>query len=179
MTKTISAKKLCFCAIFTCIIAVCSWISIPAGHISFTLQTFAIALMCYTLSFGYSMMALSAYILLGIVGVPVFANFNFGAGVLIGPTGGYIIGFFPMCMIISLGKKIFKDNFFAKLTVAVVALAVLYLFGTVWFVTVYSKTTQMSFYYALTVCVFPFVAFDVAKIVLAIIVGKRLEILVK
>ena len=79
-------------AVFAVIIAICSWISIPAT-VPFTLQTFAIFLTVGVLGGKKGSLAVLVYILLGAVGVPVFAGFSAGIGILFGNTGGYIVGF--------------------------------------------------------------------------------------
>ena len=74
------------------LMAVCSWISIPTA-IPFTLQTMAVFLAVGLLGGKRGTLAVTAYVLLGAVGAPVFANFSGGIGILLGQTGGYILGF--------------------------------------------------------------------------------------
>ena len=74
------------------LIAVCAWISIPI-EIPFTMQTFGVFLALRLLKGKYGTLSILIYILLGAIGAPVFAGFSSGLGILLGPTGGYIIGF--------------------------------------------------------------------------------------
>ena len=79
-------------AMFAVIMAVCSWISIPA-MVPFTLQTFGVFLAVGTLGGKRGSLAVLIYLLLGAVGLPVFSGFAGGLGYMMGSTGGYIIGF--------------------------------------------------------------------------------------
>ena len=92
MSGKIKTLNLVYIALFAVLIVICSWISIPT-LVPFTLQTFAIYLTVLLLGWKRGLGAILVYILLGIVGVPVFSGFKAGLGVVAGPTGGYIIGF--------------------------------------------------------------------------------------
>lgn len=85
-------QDLVYVSIFAVLIAVCSWISIPAA-VPFTLQTMGVFTAVGILGGRRGSMAVLIYILLGIIGIPVFAGFTGGIGVLAGTTGGYIVGF--------------------------------------------------------------------------------------
>lgn len=83
---------LVYIAVFAVVMAVCSWISIPA-QVPFTLQTFGVFMAVGVLGGKRGTLAVLVYVLLGAVGVPVFAGFSGGIGALLGNAGGYIIGF--------------------------------------------------------------------------------------
>ena len=113
-------------------------------------------------------------------GVPVFAEFSGGLRVLFGMTGGYIIGFLFTALIVGL----MCDKLGRKLWVLVVSmilgLAVCYLFGTVWFMVVYTqKVEPIGFVSALGTCVVPYLLFDAAKIGAAAVLVNRLDKIVK
>ena len=95
-----STRDLCFCAIGAALIAVCAWISIPAD-VPFTLQTFAIFTVCGLLGGRRGTVSVLVYLLLGAVGAPVFAGFRGGFASLIGTTGGYLVGFILLALIIA------------------------------------------------------------------------------
>ena len=120
------------------------------------------------------------YILLGMVGIPVFANFSGGLSALIGMTGGYIIGFIFTTLIVGfmcdkLGKKLW-----VLVVSMILGLAVCYAFGTVWFIIVYTQQVeQIGLIVALSKCVFPYLLFDAAKIVVATILVNRLDKIIK
>ena len=95
----IRTQDIAYIAIFTALMAVCSWISIPTA-IPFTLQTMAVVLAVGLLGGKRGTLAVTAYVLLGAVGAPVFANFSGGIGILLGQTGGYILGFIGSALVI-------------------------------------------------------------------------------
>ena len=98
-----------YIAISAALIAICSWISIPTA-VPFTLQTFAVFFVLLLLGGERGTIATLVYVLLGAVGVPVFAGFSGGIGILLGSTGGYIIGFLFVGLIYMLFTKFFKKN---------------------------------------------------------------------
>ncbi len=105
--KKFTASELCYMGLFTAIIVVLSWVSIPMPWgVPITLQTFAVALCGYAFDKWRSSLCVAVYILLGLVGVPVFSGMNGGAGVLFGPTGGYIFGFLLMAFFCGLAQEI-------------------------------------------------------------------------
>ena len=86
-------RNMALCALFAALMALCAWISIPAGDVAITMQTFALFLTLGVLGGKRGTIAVSIYLLLGIVGLPVFSGFQGGLGTLLGATGGYIAGF--------------------------------------------------------------------------------------
>lgn len=168
-----------YCAMFAVLIAVCSWISIPAT-VPFTLQTFGIFVTVGILGGKRGSVSVLIYLLLGAVGIPVFAGFKGGIGALLGTTGGYIIGFLFSALImwgmeVLLGKKLWV------LAVSMVlGLLACYAFGTIWFMVVYARTSgAIGLMTALGWCVFPFILPDVIKIALALVLSKRLAKLIR
>ena len=124
------------------------------------------------------LVSIIVYILLGIVGVPVFSGFKGGLGVILGLTGGYIIGFIFIALIYMIYETLFnkkKDVILEYITFAT-GLIVCYLFGTIWFVRAYtSQGNTVSFMGALTICVLPFIIPDIIKMVLGVVVGGKVR----
>lgn len=183
MEKTVfSVREMTYCAIFAALLAVCSWVSVPLG-VPVTMQTFAVFAAVLMLGTKCSMAAIAVWLMLGAAGVPVFAGFKGGIGVLSGVTGGYILGFL-LCPIVAAGvRKLAGDNW-ERMCVKAAALAagllVCYAFGTAWFVVLYTRNTgEITVFDALKKCVFPFIAFDGVKIALALILEKRTGKLIK
>lgn len=159
-------------AMMAAVIAVISPFSIPAwGEVSFTLCTFVLYLSPYILGWKGATTATVVYILLGMIGMPVFSKFNAGLGVLAGPTGGYILGYVPMVIIGGLMIKAFPKNRVIHLGGMILATAVLYTFGTALF----CAQTNSTLEYALMVCVVPFIPFDLGKMVVATGLGPVLR----
>ena len=104
-TKT-KTYDLAYIAIFAVVMAVCSWISIPMT-VPFTLQTFGVFMAVGVLGGKRGTLAVLVYILLGVVGVPVFAGFSGGIGVLLNTTGGYIVGFLFSALVMWGIEKVF------------------------------------------------------------------------
>ena len=166
---------LVYIAIGAALIAVCSWISIPTA-VPFTLQTFAVFLGLLLLGGERGTIATLVYVLLGAVGVPVFAGFTGGIGILFGNTGGYIIGFLFTGLIYMLFTRFFKKSRVIKVAALVLGLAVCYAFGTAWFMHVYMKSSgEVGLLTVLGWCVFPFIIPDLLKLALAVVVSKRIE----
>ena len=175
---------LTYIAIGAALISVCSWISIP-GAVPFTLQTFAVFSVLLLLGGKRGTLSILTYILLGAIGLPVFSNFTGGAGVLLGNTGGYILGFIFMGLIFLLFEKLcFSDLFGKKMVMSIVSLLlgllVCYSFGTAWFMYVYMKNTgTVGLSAVLSWCVFPFILPDLVKLFLAVILSNRVRPVLK
>lgn len=177
--------------LFAALIAVCAQIQIPAA-VPFTLQTFAIFLAVGLLGGKRGTVSVVIYILLGMVGLPVFAGFKGGIAALLGTTGGYIIGFiFSALLMWAMEKPVSslfgkengadsKKNIFRKMAgpaiSMILGLIVCYIFGTAWFVIVYTNTKEpIGIMTALGWCVFPFIIPDLIKIALALVMTLRLR----
>ena len=175
-SKSIASKTrdLVYIAICTSLICICSWITIP-GTIPFTLQTFAIFVTLGLLGWRRGLFSILIYIILGIIGLPVFSYFNSGIGVILGPTGGYIIGFIFAALIYSLISLFIKNENVLLILGFSLSLIICYLIGTIWFYYVYSVNSEISLLSVLTMCVFPFIVPDILKILLAIFVVKNVK----
>lgn len=159
-------KAALFTAVF-CVLAPHT-LYLPFSPVGITLGSFLLYLTGLLLGPKNGCISVGIYLCLGFLGIPVFSGYTAGAGVLFGPTGGFLIGYLPAVLLVgcltkkaSGGKKGMVRFLFAMLT----GTAMLYLFGTVWFMGVYTKGT--SFTEAVTACILPFLPFDGVKIVLA------------
>lgn len=167
-----NTRDLAYIGLFVAVIAVCSWISIPTV-VPFTLQTFAVFATVALLGMERGTIAVIVYILLGMVGVPVFAGFKGGPGVLFGTTGGYIIGFVFSALIVGGMMKLLGKKVWVMAVSMLLGLLACYAFGTVWFMIVYARANEaIGVVTALSWCVFPFIIPDVCKIALAIALQK-------
>ena len=164
----IRTRDIAYIAIFTALTAVCSWISIPTA-IPFTLQTMAVFL-------AVGLLAVTAYVLLGAVGAPVFANFSGGIGILLGQTGGYILGFIGSALVMWAMERFLGGKLWGLGLNMLLGLLVCYAFGTAWFMVVYPMGGEgVGLWTALTWCVFPYVPFDMVKIALALALTSQLR----
>jgi biotin transport system substrate-specific component len=167
--------RLVYTGIFAVLLAICSWISIPTV-IPFTLQTFGVFLTVLLLGGRQGSIAISIYLLLGAVGIPVFSNFGAGIGYLLGNTGGYAIGFLFIGLTGWLFEKIFGRKPVSMLLAMILGLLLCYTFGTFWFMNISMKGVGVSGWIsALAMCVFPFILPDLCKLILAYFISKRLK----
>ena len=170
-------KDMSLIALFSAIIVICSLITIPSA-IPFTLQTFAIILCLNILGAKKGLISIIIYILLGIVGLPVFSGFNSGIGALFNVTGGYIIGFIFSALTYWLITSIFNKK--PRKTINLIAsfsgLIVCYIFGTLWYILLFIKNgDSISFTGALTICVLPFIIPDILKILLSVSISEKIK----
>ena len=162
--------------IATCVafLTMCSWITFPFV-VSFSLQLFAVFLICGCFSPTISVSAVALYILLGLIGAPVFSGFSSGSSAFAGASGGFILSFVLVSIIISAFRKYYSKNIFSYVLTMSVSLIVCYICGTVWYMYVFSYPSPCSVGAALTVCVLPFIIFDAIKILLAALALKKLQ----
>ncbi|MCI8422556.1 MAG: biotin transporter BioY [Lawsonibacter sp.] len=169
-TKPVSkTTSLAMTAVMSAVICVLSPFAIPIGPVPITLSVFAILLAVYVLGWKRGSVSCLVYILLGMVGAPVFSNFSGGLSKLAGPTGGYIVGYIPMAIVAGLILERWDSRVVQALGMAL-SVAVLYAFGTVWFCMLTGKTVAA----ALAVCVTPFIPGSVVKIAGVLIVGPMI-----
>ena len=121
-----------YIAVFAVVMAVCSWISIPA-QVPFTLQTFGVFMAVGVLGGKRGTIAVLVYILLGAIGIPVFAGFSGGIGALFGMSGGYIIGFLFSAIVMWGLENLIGRKPVMQIISMIAGLIVCYGFGTVWF----------------------------------------------
>lgn len=168
-------KNIVFIAMFSVIIAICSWISIPF-QVPFTMQTFAIFCTLSILGGCNGSISVLVYILLGAIGIPVFAGFSGGIGILFGTTGGYIIGFLGTALIYWLITKLLGNKLWVTILAMVIGLFLCYALGTIWFMVAYAnKTGPIGIGTALSYCVIPFIIPDLVKMVLAVLISDRVK----
>ena len=183
----INTRQLTLCAVMAAVMCVIAPIAIPIGPISITGGTLILYLTAYLLGGIWGTAATLVYLLVGFVGLPVFSNFMGGASRLIGPTGGYLVGYIPMMLLagflVELTLRRFGGTGKKEQAIAIalqflgmaLATAVLYAFGTAW----YCVQAGVALEKALAVCVFPFIPFDLIKMTVALLIGvpvrRRLE----
>ncbi len=169
-------------AVSAALITICSWISITIGPVPFTLQTMAIFAVLMTIGGARGSIAVVIYLLLGLVGVPVFAGFKGGPASFLGPTGGFLVGFAVASLVWILLEKLLRDKMSSSAVKrilygvinAVICEVVMYTIGVIWFMVVYGQQTgPVGLGATLTMCVVPFIIPDIVKIAVAIVIGER------
>ena len=159
--KNNKINDMVFVSLFAAVIAVSAQIAVPVGAIPFTLQTMAVLVAAALLGLKWGVASIAVYILLGVVGLPVFSGFKGGIGALVGPTGGYIVGFLLVGFIVGLAVDKLGRKFTVMILSMISGLVMCYTFGTLWFV----FSTGTDFLSALMLCVVPYIIFDVMKII--------------
>ena len=167
-------KDMTVTALFAAMICVMAPWSFSAGAVPITLATLAIYLASLVLGWKRATAAVVIYILLGAVGVPVFSNLTGGLQKLVGPTGGYIVGYIPLVLIAGLiADKL--ENAWGYVIALLAGTLALYALGTAWFCVSLGKDLG----YAMGVCVLPFLPGDALKVALATVIAIKLRPLVK
>lgn len=166
-------------ALFAAVLSICSWISVPAT-VPFTMQTFGVFFAVGVLGGKRGTLTVLVYILVGLMGAPVFAGFTGGIGVLFANTGGYIIGFLLSALLMWMTEHLFERKRSVLLLSMIGGLIVCYLFGTLWFMMLYTKNTgSIGLWTALSWCVVPYLVPDAIKIGLAFVLSLRLKRYIK
>lgn len=166
----LSVQDICMIAFMTAVTAVMAQISIPMPFgVPMTMQTFAITLAGVILGSKKGGLSILIYVLIGLVGIPVFANFSGGIQCLAGPTGGFLISFPIMAFLIGLGADS-RNKWIFLLFVTLGTLAN-YVIGLVFFCLV----MQSSLAAGLAACVIPFLPTAVIKAVTASILGIQIQ----
>jgi len=171
-------RDLTLIAAFTALMAVCAWISIPVPKpfVQFTMQTFAVFAALLALGGRRGTYAITAYLLLGAVGAPVFSGFRGGLDVLLGTTGGYILGFFFTALLYWVLTDCLGESLQVKIGVGLLGMVTCYAFGTAWYLILTIQTgSPMGLMTALSYCVFPFILPDLVKLALAVLLARRVE----
>lgn len=165
-----------YIGIFAAIIAVCSWLSIPIGTVPITLQTMAVCITAGLLGAKKGTLTVIIYILLGAIGVPVFAGFSSGFGYILGATGGYMVGFVFTALTVGIAVQFFGKKLLVYLISMIIGIFACYIFGTAWFIIVYNKSaiTAESVLSALSLCVVPYIVPDLIKAFVAAFLCTRL-----
>lgn len=164
-------RKMCVVGVFTALMCVLSPISIPLEPVSITLATLVVYLIGALLDWKIAIFPVLLYILLGFAGLPVFSKFQGGASVILGPTGGYILGYVLCVFLESVLISFFKKSKWIYAPAMILGTILLYAFGTGWFC-IYANYEVGK---ALMVCVVPFLLTDMIKIIIATVIGLRLR----
>ncbi len=165
----LGVKRLVRCAVFILFISICSIFALPFGAVPLSLGLLALVAVSMAGGVRIALFSVLGYLLLGAVGLPVFAGFKGGLGVIFGPTGGFLLSYIAVAIVIGFfalrGKAVLG---------IVLGLLVCYLKGSLWFMIV----MKVSFIQAISVAVLPFVVPDIIKCILGYYIGKRIKKLI-
>lgn len=164
-------KNLTLIALMAALICIFGPLTLPIGVIPISLCNLAIYISIIILGKNKSTIAVFLYLLIGFVGVPVFSGFSAGASKLLGPTGGYLLGYLLLTWIAGAIIEKTKDSVWMNFAALLAGTAVLYLLGTIWL----AKVANLTFGVALANGVVPFVLLDCIKMWVAILLGRTVN----
>ena len=166
------ATDICQIAMGTIIITICAWIMIPTA-VPFTLQTFGIFAILLLFGGKKGFLSVCLYILMGLMGIPVFSGFAAGPAVFLSVSGGYLIGFVLMSLVYWFCSGCFIRIRGIKVVSLVLGLVMCYIIGSVCLSFIYGGPAM--FYKAFMVGVVPFIIPDAIKLILAVTVSKMIS----
>jgi len=164
-----------YIAVSVALEVVCAYLTVPAV-IPFTMQTFGVFFVLCFLGGARGTAVVAVYLAMGMLGLPVFSGFKGGMAALLGPTGGYLVGFLASALIYWLGSVLLRkktNNVWLQAALCLLGLVACYLLGTVWFIYVYHATDSWA--KALMLCVVPYLLPDALKLFLAVALAKTLR----
>ena len=173
-TKT---KQLITYALFAALTSVLSQISIPLPFTPVPLNLATLSVLLAGAILGNKGGAISqfVYTIIGAIGLPVFANFSAGVGILVGPTGGYIIGYIVAAFVVGTILDKSYHSLFSYILSMSLGIITCYTLGTIWFMYI----TNNNLITSLAMCVIPFIPGDIIKIILGAMLAKRLKNTIK
>jgi biotin transport system substrate-specific component len=171
MEKNSNTYQIVIVGVMAAVTCILGPLAIPIGVVPISFTNLAIFLGLYTLGMKKGTLSYIIYMLIGLFGVPVFSSFTAGPAKILGPTGGYLIGFIFMALVAGF----FIDKFFSRwylcFTGMVLGAVVCYAFGTAWL----SYQAKMSLGAALAAGVIPFIPGDLIKIMIAAHIGPKIR----
>ena len=175
MKNGLKTRELVMCALFAALTAVCSQIQIPLPMVPINLALLAVVVAGGLLRPTAAALSQVVYVLMGLVGLPVFAGFSGGAAVLFGKTGGYIFGYILAAWLTAFLRTRLGGGYWKRCLFMALSVLACYVFGTAWFMVI----TGMSLGLSLTYCVLPFLPGDAVKVLLGSFLVQRLELPLK
>lgn len=180
MTHVTPLQRMIYLPLFAALIALLSILVIPTPAAPVTLQTLGVLLAVGLLGGQQGTMAVLLYLLLGAVGLPVYAGMQGGVGVLLGPTGGYLFGFLVTALLMWAVERLFGSSLPVLALSMVVGLGGCYALGTLYFVWLTTGSiTLEGILSGLSLCVFPYLLPDGVKLLLALTLTRRLKKILK
>ncbi len=171
-------KDIVYVAMFVALTSVCAMITIPFGPVPFTLQTFAFTLILFCAKPNIGFASILLYVALGCIGAPIFSGMKGGIGCLLGPTGGFLIGYVLAIYPIGIIKKRLVSKISNKVLLNALLLLIAFLMTCIAYLCgcfQYAVIAGVSIEAAFLVAVLPFIIVDVVKICVALALSNVLE----
>lgn len=184
-TATLSAsrtKAIAYVGLSVAIMAIGSWVTVPIGPIPLTLQMFVIPLLICVLPAKWATVAIFAYIALGGLGVPLFSGFKGGIGALLGPTGGFLLGYLVAVPAAAFLLQAASSKVRSKAALFACQIAAGMLFTAIAYVggwLQYAAVSGLGMQAAFAVSVAPFIVPDILKVLVAVACAQPVRAVVK
>ena len=169
--RKITTQQMALVAIMTALTCILAPFSLPIGPVPISLTNLVIYFSLYLLGWKLGTLSYVIYLLIGLVGVPVFSGFTAGPAKLFGPTGGYLIGFIPMAIIAGIVIDKYTEKWLLCLLAMIVGTIVCYALGTASL----AYEAKMDMMAALWAGVIPFIPGDLVKMALAILIAPKIK----
>jgi len=166
----LSTRQMTLTAMLTALLCVVGPLTLPIGAVPLSLTTAVLMLMALLLGAGKATLCCGVYLLMGLVGLPVFSGFTGGLGILLGPTGGFLLGYLPMTALCGWFCARTKNRLL-QLCALLAGTALVYLTGASW----YCWQTGSEASAAIAVCVLPFLPGDAIKIAAVLVGGNAVK----
>jgi biotin transport system substrate-specific component len=160
-------KMMIVAALFAAIIAVAAQIMINIPPVPFTLMTIAVMLTATILGAKYGTLAVTVYVLMGGIGIPVFAGMKGGFGIILGPTGGYLVAIIPAALFVGWYLDTFQYSKIQAIIANILAVFIILVLGSVWL----KVAAELPWGAAFKGGMLPFVLPDLGKSVVAALIG--------
>ena len=163
-------RSLIECGIFAALISVISLIAVPLPFlVPLTLQSFIIPFAGYFLGVKKGLISFLVYLSIGILGIPVFSGFQGGFHVILGPTGGFLLGFIPFILLTGLGSN--RNSKIKGFLFGFSGLILCHIFG----VAQYSFYASLDFFSAFISCSLPFILKDIVFLYLSLVLSQKIK----
>ncbi|MDR3589736.1 MAG: biotin transporter BioY [Negativicutes bacterium] len=172
-----AVRSMVLAGLFAALIAISSQVAIPIGPVPHTLQVFFVLLAGMVLGGRWGFTSVTVWVLLGLFGLPVFSQGKAGLPVLVGPTGGFLIGFMLCALLVGWLTERTEVSLVKTVWIMLLGLAVVYVVGLAGFMASFAYFLQkpMTWSQALTLAVVPFLPFDFIKMLMAAYVGVKVR----
>ena len=175
MTSTTQLRLMVYASLFAALTAAGAYLAIPIGPVPIVLQNMFVFLAGLILGPRWGVASVGVYLLAGACGLPVFAGGLGGIGRLVGPTGGYLLGYLPVVFIIGLISKRSRGRVWFDVLAMICGTIVLYACGVTWL----KILTHMTWSKSLAVGMYPFLLGDALKIAAAAAIARALRPIVR
>ncbi len=168
-------KRIAIDSIFLALLIVSSYISIPLSDISLTLQVLVVLLLALILPFIDAEIIIIIYILMGLLGIPVFSSFSGGISKIFTPSFGFIISFLFVPVVLKIISKIkIINKYFKTILYSLLSITIIYTIGIL-YLFVIKKVYEISMINFIIISILPLLPFDILKVIVALTISDKIK----